>query len=581
MAANTTAMREQFARISEGFRDHYVSYDELTRIVHGWAQAFPELVYLRSIGKTTEGRDLWLLSIGKSPKGDGPAVWIDGNMHAVEVAGSSVALAIAEDVIWNLACPEEPLPDFPAHLAQFLRDGVIFYILPRMCPDGAEHALGKAGYVRSNPRDRRIGRNAPFWRMVDVDGDGLALSMRREDPAGEFVESKDFPNLMLARTIDDTGPFYMIFPEGVIEHWDGFTVPTPNYLSDNEVDMNRNFPYQWAPEPVQKGAGPYSTSEPESRAVVEFTSKRPNIFAWLNYHCFGGVYIRPPGDKPDNKMDPADLFIYKILENWADTVGGYPMVCGFHEFLYEPEKPLYGDEVAYAYAQRGALALVCELWDYWKQLGLEVQRPFVLNYWRRNRDDALQMAKWDRDHNQSRIVGKWREFTHPQLGPVEIGGHDPRFGVWNPPPDRLAEVCHRQSRFLLRMASLAPRLDLTDVHVKHIEGDICEISATIQNLGYLATFVLSSSKQLIWNDPVRAHIVLDEGMALVGDSPEQLLGHLDGWGAFEGMSTPGFPRSGGGTRRARVRWVVRGRGNVVISAGCPRSGHVDAKVQIG
>ena len=37
--------------------------------------------------------------IGRNPDEARPAVWIDGNMHASEVCGSSVALAIAEDII--------------------------------------------------------------------------------------------------------------------------------------------------------------------------------------------------------------------------------------------------------------------------------------------------------------------------------------------------------------------------------------------------------------------------------------------------------------------------------------------------
>ncbi|MBK9259669.1 MAG: peptidase M14 [Polyangiaceae bacterium] len=580
MSTKSTDMRERFEQMSEGFRSRYVTYDELTRIVHAWAETFPKFVRLRSIGKTPEGRDLWLLAIGRSPDGDGPAVWVDGNMHAVELAGSSVALAIAEDALRNLVLADDPLHDFPPHMRELLRRDVTFYVLPRMCPDGAEHALGKAGYVRSNPRDERMGRGEPFWRMVDVDGDGIALSMRREDPAGDFVASAEVPNLMLPRRVEDAGPFYTIYPEGTIEHWDGFTIPAPDYLSDNAIDMNRNFPYQWAPEPHQKGAGEYATSEPESRAIVEFTSKHPNIFAWLNLHCFGGVYIRPAGDKPDSKMDPRDLSLYRQIETWGDKIGGYPMVSGYEEFLYEAEKPLCGDEVAYAYAQRGAVALVCEIWDFWKQAGLPVIRPFVWNYQRRSREDAIKMAEWDRDHNKSRILGPWRSFDHPQLGPVEIGGHDPRFGIWNPPPERLSEVCERQSRFFFRIAALSPSLRLTDARASHIEGDVWEVSAIVENLGYLPTFILSSAKPLAWNDPVRARIALGENMHLVGDDHEFLVGHLEGWGAVDVMSTPGFPRSGGAARRRRVRWVVRGKGTVVIQTGCPRVGMVEVKLDV-
>jgi hypothetical protein len=437
---------------------------------------------------------------------------------------------------------------------------------------------GTSGQTRVTKELDEVLRIGTWW---DVDGDGVALSMRREDPAGDFVASSEVPNLMLPRRIEDTGPFFTLYPEGTIEHWDGFTVPAPDYLSDNAVDMNRNFPYQWAPEPHQRGAGEYATSEPESRAVVEFTSKRPNIFAWLNLHCFGGVYIRPSGDRADHKMDPRDLALYRQIEIWGNKIGGYPMVSGFEEFLYEPEKNHCVAMKLLMHTPNVAPLRSCaNSGIFWKQIGLDVMRPFVLNYWRRSREDTIRMAEWDRDHNQSRILGPWRSFQHPQLGPVEIGGHDPRFGIWNPPPERLSEVCERQSKFFLRIAALAPRLRLTDERVTHIEGNVWEVSAVVENLGYLPTFILSSSKQIIWNDPVRARISLGENMALVGDDAEHLVGHLEGWGAVDPMSTPGFPRSGGAARRGRVRWVVQGKGRVVIHAGCPRVGTVEMTVEV-
>jgi len=572
---------ERLEAMSVGFRSKYVTYEELTRQVRAWADGYPDFVRLRTLGRTPEGREIWLLKIGQRPDGEGPAAWIDGNMHACELAGSSVALAIAEDALRNLVCPDAPLHDLPAHIAALVREDVTFYVLPRMCPDGAEYVLGTGAYVRSNPRDERIGRGAPYWKGGDVDGDGVALSMRRLDPAGDFVAAPDDPNLMLPRRIEDPGPFYAVYPEGTIEHWDGFTIPAPDYLSDNAIDMNRNFPYGWAPEPHQKGAGAFATSEVESRCVVEFATKHPNIFAWLNLHCFGGCYIRPSGEQPDNKMDPTDLTLYRKLEEWAEGVGGYPMVSGFHEFLYEADKPLCGDLSSYAYAQRGAVAMVCELWDFWKQAGLTVLRPFVWNYQRRTREDVRLMAAWDKEQNKGRIVGPWRSFQHPQLGAVEVGGHDPRFGIWNPPPERLAEVCERQSRFLLRLASLTPRLRISDARATRIEGDLWEISAVVENLGYLPTFVLSSARGLPWNDVVRAKIQAKEGVSVAAGEAEVEVGHLEGWGAVDVMSTPGFPRSGGAARRRRARWVVRGKGVVTIEAGAPRVGKVEARVEVG
>jgi hypothetical protein len=581
MQDTAKGVRERLDALSVGFRSRYVTYEELTRQVRAWAEAFPEIVRLESIGATPEGRSLWLLKIGARPDGDGPVAWVDGNMHAVEVAGCSVALAIAEDAIGNLVDPGAPLHDLPAHLAALLREDVTIYVLPRICPDGADHVLGTSGYVRSNPRDERIGRGEPYWCTADMDGDGRALSIRREDPAGDFVASSEVPGLMLPRGVEDPGPYYAVYPEGTIERWDGFTIPAPSYLSDNAVDMNRNFPYAWAPEPEQKGAGPYATSEPESRAIVEFTSRRPNIFAWINFHTFGGVFIRPAGDKTDKRMDQSDLSLYLKLEGWAERCTGYPMVSGYEEFTYEPDKPLSGDLCAYAYAQRGTVAMVCELWDLWKQVGLPVLRPFVFNYQRRKHEDLVQVARWDREHNEGRVVGAWRPVEHPQLGKVEIGGPDPRFGIWNPPPERLAEICEQQARFFFRLAALAPRLRISSPEVKRLGEELWEVSATVENLGYLPTFVLSSSRALPWNDAVRARVAPEAGVALAVGEAEIEVGHLDGWGASELLSAPALPRSAGGLRRKRVRWVVRGRGPLTIRAGCPRTGHVETRVEVG
>src|SRR5262245_33256851 len=81
------------------FRDRYLSYDALTNQLRSWAEAYPDVVQLESIGTTPEGRNLWVLVVGADRDRVRPGVWVDGNMHAIELCGSSVALAIAEDAI--------------------------------------------------------------------------------------------------------------------------------------------------------------------------------------------------------------------------------------------------------------------------------------------------------------------------------------------------------------------------------------------------------------------------------------------------------------------------------------------------
>jgi hypothetical protein len=561
-----------------GLRDRYLRYDELTRVVRAWAEAHPAFVRLDSLETTPEARELWLLTIGAEPDRVRPAVWVDGNMHASEVAGSSVALAFAEDLVG--AHTGGGLADLPPHLVEMIRSDVLFYVLPRMCPDGAERILTTGAYVRSNPRDGRLGRSAPYWVPADVDGDGRARLMRRLDPAGEFVASADVPGLMLPRRLEDPGPYYALYPEGFIENWDGFTVPADSYLAGSETDMNRNFPYDWAPEPEQVGAGAFAASEPEARAVAAFASRHPNIFAWLNLHTFGGCYIRPAGDKPDRQMEPTDLALYLEIGEWTDKLTGYPMVSGFEEFTYEPDKPIRGELGSFAYAQRGAVSMVCELWDFWRQVGFTIRRPFVANYKRRTREELVQIARWDKDHNGGRIVGTFAPFEHPQLGPVEIGGYDPRFGVTNPPEHRLAEVCEAHAKVFFRLAALAPRVRVAQALATPLGGGLTRVSAVVENLGYLPSFVLRSAKSLPWNDPLRARLVPGEGVVLAGGEASVEIGHLEGWGGYDRLRTPSFARSEGAPARRRVEWVVRGEGTVTIEASSARIGRARATVTI-
>src|SRR5512143_755959 len=113
------------------FRTSYLDDRQLTAQLRAWEQQHPHLVRLTSLAKTPEGRDVWLVTIGNDPDRIRPAVWVDGNVHAAELAGSSVALTIAEAA---LALHVEPAAvELPASIAQRLRD-VLFYIVPRISP---------------------------------------------------------------------------------------------------------------------------------------------------------------------------------------------------------------------------------------------------------------------------------------------------------------------------------------------------------------------------------------------------------------------------------------------------------------
>lgn len=569
------------------FRSQYLDYASLCAVLRNWGTQHPDFVRVSSLGLSAQGRDIPLLILGRNPDVVRPAVWVDANMHAGEVCGTSVALAIAEDIIHlHLGQAVNGAKDLPAHMVQAITDS-LFYIVPRISPDGAETILTTGRYVRSSPVDERVNKGRAYWLGQDINGDGRGGYMRQQHPNGDLVELRDEagqvldPPVMAARLPEDPGPFYKMYPEGVIVNFDGRTVPNPGFLADNQYDFNRNFPFSWAAEPGQAGAGEFPGSAPETRAVMDFATSHPNIFTWLNLHTFGGVLIRPMGDTPDSKMDAVDRAIYEQVEAWMTQHTGYPTVSGFHEFLYEADKPIRGDLKAYAYNQRGTLAYVVELWDLFTQLGIARKKPFIDHYQKFGRQDVLALARFDQAHNGGRIFKRWEKADHPQLGPVEVNGFDPLVGISNPSFAQLAPTCTTQSAAFLRVAALVPRLVVEVVSQETLDGQLTRLEVRIANLGYLATYGLSSAKNLPHSEPLR---LAAQGSGLTVVAPQQSiieLGQLAGWGAgLYGGNSIFSPWTRGNGHECFVTLVVQGSGTLAVRVGNCRMGHQELAITI-
>ena len=73
----------------------FYRYDELTKLLKAYVKEYPKLFKLESIGKSYEGRDVWLITATNFKSGDDadkPALWVDGNIHASEVTASAACL---------------------------------------------------------------------------------------------------------------------------------------------------------------------------------------------------------------------------------------------------------------------------------------------------------------------------------------------------------------------------------------------------------------------------------------------------------------------------------------------------------
>ncbi|HET8584477.1 MAG TPA: M14 family zinc carboxypeptidase, partial [Casimicrobiaceae bacterium] len=167
--------------------DRFYRYDQLKEIVHALAREHPDLVSVESIGKSHEGRDIFVLTVTNTKTGaasDKPAFWVDGNIHSTEVAASAAALYFLDMLVTQYG-----------HDADVTRalDTRAFYVCPRVNPDGAEWALAdKPKWVRSSTRAYPYDEEPSEGLTVeDIDGDGRILQMRIEDPNGLWKAHPD------------------------------------------------------------------------------------------------------------------------------------------------------------------------------------------------------------------------------------------------------------------------------------------------------------------------------------------------------------------------------------------------------
>ncbi len=242
----------------------YFRYDALTAHLRGLAAAYPDLAVLELIGQTWRERDIWCMTLtnrATGPHDEKPAFYIDANIHAEEVTTSHTALY----TIWYLLENYGTAPD-----VTWLLDHLTFYIIPRVNPDGAEISLTTGHHWCGNGRYLPGEEQTAGLCQHDINGDGLIVQMRIEDPAGEWKVSEDDPRLMVQRAPGEVGggPYYRLYREGELRGaWDGVTIEIEKPRDGN---LNRNYPAGWRPEFRQYGAGEYPLSEPEALATAQF-----------------------------------------------------------------------------------------------------------------------------------------------------------------------------------------------------------------------------------------------------------------------------------------------------------------------
>ena len=496
--------------------DTYYTYDQMTAHLHALAKAYPKLCTLTSIAKSFQGRDVWFMTITNADTGpalEKPGFYIDAQIHAEEHATSATALYACWYLLANHGTDEE---------VTRLIDGQVFYIIPRINPDGAENALTApyhpwCGNGRFLPGEDRIEGLIP----QDINDDGYIVQMRVPDTKGEWKKDDVDPAIMVQREPgEEGGEYFRLYPEGLIRNFDGVHV---HIEMQEDGNMNRNFPTNWTPQ--EYGAGEYPFSEPETASMRDVILNHPNITGMCAYHTHGGIILRPSMLQLDSEMSAPDLSLYKALGAVGERLTGYPTVSVYEEFTPDKSKARHGTLTDWTYEEMGIISFGTELWDLERTAGVPKEGYYNLG----PRDAATQrlVHNWVVENVGDQGFRRWETFDHPQLGPVEVGGMVYIWSYRNPPGNMLEDVCHNNVMFNLKHAAAAPRVEIDTLEVEELGMDLHRVTAVVSNHGYLPTNLSDVAIQNGVAKPVTLTLECEDA-ELVMNPADVKLGNLAG-----------------------------------------------------
>ena len=567
MAAAAPAQAQIFAQPDRDPRvnlrfDRYYDYDDMTAALRQLERTYPKFLTLQSIGRSGEGRDIWLMTVNNpdtGPHTSKAAFWADANIHGNEIQGTEVNLYL----LWFLMENYDALPK-----VKELVDARTFYIVPTMNPDGRENFLKTGGPSRSgmmawdNDQDGIADEDDPD----DLDGDGEIRQMRKHVPGqGTHITSPVDPRLMVIAPAGTKGDYILLGSEGRDTDGDG----RRNSDTRGGYDLNRDFPSDWQPPHIQGGANRYPFSWPETRAVGQWLKDHPNIAAVQSWHNSGGMILHGPGSryyKGTGEYTRQDDRVYEYLGERGELILPFYRYMTVWSDLYT----VYGGTLDWAHDALGAIAFTNELWSSNQFYGQawtdstavprETQQLFF--------NDRLGMGAWYRD---------WTPYDHPELGEIEIGGWSKWYGRTTP-PFMLQELAHRNAMFALFHADEMPLLEWGDVTVERVAGSTYRVKAEIRNTRAIPTRIEAAE---LYSSGVPDRFSIRGGNVRVqagGFTAGELSNEID----LQEKDPAEIRVNGGvpGRSSVSVTWIVTGNGVAEIAYRSEKGGTHTREVQL-
>lgn len=527
--------------------NRYYNHAGITEICKKLAAAHPDLVKVSSIGKSYQGKDMWLLTVTDFKKGkpeEKPAFYMDGNIHSNEIQGTEMAMYTAWYLAESFASVE--------FIRELLADKV-FYIVPTINPDARDHYMKEPNTPHSprsgvipvdNDRDGLVNEDG----FTDLDGNGHITQMIRKSPTGRYKKDPSDPRRLVQVKVDEIGEYEILGSEGVDKDGDGRVGED----GTGYYDPNRDWAWKWQPNYIQGGAYKYPFSLPENRNVRDFVMTHPNIAGAQSFHNSGGMLLRGPGAEEDAATYNAeDSRIY-------DAIGkkGELLIPGYrYMIVYKDLYTAWGGELDWFYGGRGIYTFSNELFT----------SSMMFNKQNGGQEESYE---FDKSLLFGDAIVEWKEYNHPQFGKIEVGGVKKNFGRADP-GFLLESDAHRNMAFCIYHAYSMPKLVVEEISEKSLGGGLTEVTAVITNKRMMPTH---ASQDLKYKIERPDYITLEGAKVIAG----MIVEDRDMNEAREQKTNPAtlevenIPGLGSVT----VRWIVSGGKNYTIKVDSRKGGVV-------
>jgi hypothetical protein len=531
-------------------QDHYSGFREMLQKMNALSSEYPSLCTIKSLVRTTGGKDILVLTIGTGDKDSKPGIAVLGGIEGSHILGKELASGFAASLLKDSATPE----------IKELLGKVTFYIFPDVSPDATEQYFSELKYERTvNNRSTDDDRDFKYDEdpFDDLNKDGYITLIRVADPSGKFIESKEDSRLMVPAdlALGQTGS-YIVLTEGIDNDKDG------EFNEDGEggVCFNRNFTYNY--EEYGLNAGLHAVSEPETKAVADFLFDRFNIYAVFSFgpqdnlgqpmksaekpaaagsvqndRANGQRQGMPRGDRKITSILRSDETINKLVSDKYHEITGVKGAPA--------TKTIPGNFMEWAYFHYGRYSFGTPAWWLTAEKGKSAEAVFL---------------KYAEKKNMNDVFVPWTEVSDPDFPgkKTEVGGIKP-FVLNNPPADTLGELVSKNYKFITAIAAMHPELEFLDITTENAGDNVFRITLKLHNKGVFATCTEAGDANM-WTRIMRLSLETEKSQGIVSGQKVQRVKRLEGDESQE------------------FSWLIMGKGSVKVTAGAINTGTVSANI---